>query len=141
MVGPTAPVLAFPATTLWYFKASAPIKLKEGANNSSEEVATQTEKDVKLILPIKTTEVCVIGLLSFFLSLQLPFTPSIYRPQTQGLLLFIHPSPLPLPCLITSYSTQILADSPALSPPSPHSAYPPSPLSSVSPSFLVAVSL
>lgn len=115
MVGLAARVLGFPATTLWYFKASAPIKMKEGGNNSPEEVAMQTEKDVKLLLPIKTTEVCVIGLLFFLLSLQLLFTPSIYRPPTEGLLLFIHPSPLPLPCLITSYSTQILADSPALS--------------------------
>lgn len=130
MAGLTALLLAFPGTTLWYFKASAPIKMKEGGNNSPEEVATLTEKDVKLLLPIKTIEVCVIGLLIFFLlSLQLPFTPSIYRPPTQGLLLFIHPSPLPLPCLITSYSTQILADSLALSPPTPlpppPPAYPP----------------
>lgn len=118
MVGLAARVLGFPATTLWYFKANAPIKMKEGGNNSPEEVATQTEKDVKLLLPIKTTEVCVIVFffVFFLLSLQLPFTPSIYRPPAQGLLLFIHPSPLPLPCLITSYSTQILADSPALSP-------------------------
>lgn len=74
------------------------------------------------------------------------FTPapflSICSAWTKGLLVFTLPSPPPLPCLITSYSTQTHADSSALFPLSPPLAYvPPSPLFSVSPSFLVAVSL
>lgn len=107
MVGLGARVLSFPATTLWYFKASAPIKMKEGGNNSPEEEATQTEKDVKLLLPIKTTEVCVIGLLFFalspapFYSLHLPptntGTPALYPPLTPAPPLsdhfILHPNP------------------------------------------------
>lgn len=98
MVGLAARVLGFPATTLWYFKASAPIKMKEGGNNSPEEVAMQTEKDVKLLLPIKTTEVCVIGLL-FFCSpsssfLLPPFTAHQQRDSCS--LSTPHPCPSPV---------------------------------------------
>lgn len=50
------------------------------------------------------------------------FTPaffflSIKSTRTKGLLVFSHPSPPPLPCLITSSSTQTHADSSALFPP------------------------
>lgn len=89
----------FPATTLWYFKAGAPIKMKEGGNNSPEEVATLTERDVKLLLPIKTTEVCVIGLLFFFCSpssslLRPPFAAHQHRDSCS--LSTPHPCPSPV---------------------------------------------
>lgn len=98
MVGLDARVLSFPATTLWYFKASAPIKMKEGGNNSPREVATQTEKDVKLLLPIKTAEVYVIGFLSFFALPPAPFY-SLHLPPTNTGTCALYPPLTPAPPL------------------------------------------
>lgn len=97
MVSLDAALHGFTVTTLWYFKASAPIKMKEGGNNSPEEVAPQTGKDGKSVLPIKTIEVCVIGLLfcspssSFLLP---PFTAHKHRDSCS--LSTPHPCPSPV---------------------------------------------
>lgn len=77
-------------TTLWYFKAGAPIKMKEGGNNSPGEGATQTEKDAKSLLPIKTTEVCGIGSL---------FLPSLHLPHMNTGSLALYPPLTPAPPL------------------------------------------
>lgn len=60
---PAAVILGFTVTTLWYFKAGAPIGMKfsvyeeKGVQNKA---AAETVKNVNAVLPIKTIKVYVI---------------------------------------------------------------------------------
>lgn len=72
-VGPAAVILGFTVTTLWYFKASAPIVMKFSGLKEKKKITKKKErerenapeqaqalKNANPVLPIKTIKVCVI---------------------------------------------------------------------------------
>lgn len=122
MVGPAAVILGFTVTTLWYFKASAPIEMKFSvwSKKKREEILwtrwwhRQWRMWIQCCLsrPLRSMWLFFNAFTQPFSSSS-PFTVCEQRDSWS----LATPHPPSLPCLITSSSTQTHADSSALFPP------------------------
>lgn len=135
MVGPAAVILGFTVTTLWYFKASAPIEMKilcaGKKKRKKEEILQNRRRHRQWRMRIQSCLSRPLRSMWLFFNAFTPasfFSPSIYSTWTKGLLVFIHPSP-PTPPLSDHF---ILHPNPCwllctLSPSPPPAYVPPSP--------------